>query len=204
MTIAGRGSQLDRRQHPIRVDAAEVEAIALDGFFARVTRGEEPARVARSGLQEFGLPFVADPAVPKHLSFFLRRHRAEAIAPEGHQPADRPARPDAILFNGGALTPEIVRSRIVEVIGSWFTDDPGPPFTPRVLTNVSLDLAVAQGAAYYGVVRRGGGIRIGGGTARSFYVGLETAAATNPGCASSHAMRRRVKRSRSPVMISTS
>ena len=48
---------------------------------------------------------------------------------------------------------------------------------PRVLTNVSLDLAVAQGAAYYGVVRRGGGIRIGGGTARSFYVGLETAAA---------------------------
>ena len=66
------------------------------------------------------------------------------------------------------------------MIGSWFADDPGPPFTPRVLTNISLDLAVAQGAAYYGVVRRGGGIRIGGGTARSFYVGLETAAASKP------------------------
>ena len=123
---------------------------------------------------------MADPAVSKHLSYFLRRHRAEAIAPEGHEPADRPARPDAILFNGGALTPESVRNRIVEVIGSWFTDDPGPPFTPRVLTNISLDLAVAQGAAYYGVVRRGGGIRIGGGTARSFYVGLETAADSQP------------------------
>ena len=131
-------------------------------------------------MQEFGLPFVADPAVPKHLSYFLRRHRAEAIGPEGHQPADRPARPDAILFNGGALTPEIVRRRIVEVISSWFADDPGPAFSPRVLTNLSLDLAVAQGAAYYGVVRRGGGIRIGGGTARSFYVGLETAAAEKP------------------------
>ena len=93
--------------------------------------------------------------------------------------SDRP-RPDAILFNGGALTPEIVRRRIVEVITSWFADLPGPAYAPRVLTNISLDLAVAQGAAYYGVVRRGEGIRIGGGTARSFYVGLETSAAERP------------------------
>ena len=49
-----------------------------------------------------------------------------------------------------------------------------------MLTNISLDLAVAQGAAYYGVVRRGGGIRIGGGTARSFYVGLESQDETRP------------------------
>ena len=74
---------------------------------------------------------MADPAVPKHLSQFLRRHRAEAIEPEGHQPDDRPARPDAILFNGGALTPESVRSRIVEVITSWFADDPGPSVCAR-------------------------------------------------------------------------
>src|SRR5262249_58073962 len=95
---------------------------------------------------------------------------AEAIEPAGHQPDDRPARPDAILFNGGALTPEIVRRRLVDVVSSWFEDDPGPAYSPRVLSNASLDLAVAQGAAYYGVVRRGGGIRIGGGTARAFYV----------------------------------
>jgi molecular chaperone DnaK (HSP70) len=180
VTIAGRGSKLIGGSIQSELTRAEVETIALDGFFARVTRAEDPQRTAKIGLQEFGLPFVADPAVSKHLSFFLRRHRAEAIAPEGHQPPDRPARPDAILFNGGALTPESVRNRIVQVIGSWFADDPGPPFTPRVLTNISLDLAVAQGAAYYGVVRRGGGIRIGGGTARSFYVGLETTAASKP------------------------
>ncbi len=131
-------------------------------------------------MQEFGLPFVADPAVLKHLGYFLRQHRTEAIEPEGHRPEDRPARPDAILFNGGALTPEVVRSRIVDVVTSWFEDDPGPISSPRVLTNPSLDLAVARGAAYYGVVRRGGGIRIGGGTARSFYVGLETKAADKP------------------------
>jgi hypothetical protein len=84
------------------------------------------------------------------------------------------------LFNGGALTPAIVRDRIVEVITSWFLDEQGQAYSPRVLTNISLDLAVAQGAAYYGVVRRGGGIRIGGGTARSFYVGIETVRSQQP------------------------
>ena len=180
VTIAGRGSRIIGGSIQSELTRDEVQAVALDGFFPRVARGEEPGRGARIGLQEFGLPFVSDPAVPKHMSAFLRRHRAEAIGQGGHQPEDRPARPDAILFNGGALTPESVRSRIVEVIASWFPDDPGPPYAPRVLTNVSLDLAVAQGAAYYGVVRRGGGIRIGGGTARSFYVGLETQQAAKP------------------------
>jgi hypothetical protein len=123
---------------------------------------------------------VADPAIPKHLSTFLRRHRAEAIGQGGAMPEDRPARPDAILFNGGALTPATVRDRLIEVVTSWFPDDPGPAYSPRVLSNASLDLAVAYGAAYYGVVRRGGGIRIGGGTARSFYVGFQSEKADRP------------------------
>jgi len=180
VTIAGRGSKLIGGSIQAELTRGEVESIALEGFFPRVGRGENPERGAKIGLREFGLPFVADPAVPKHLNHFLRRHRAEAIGLEDHQPEDRPARPDAILFNGGALTPESVRARIVEVITSWFVDDPGPAFSLRVLTNISLDLAVAQGAAYYGVVRRGGGIRIGGGTARSFYVGIETADSQKP------------------------
>jgi molecular chaperone DnaK (HSP70) len=180
VTIAGRGSRLIGGSIQSELTRQEVGEIALDGFFPRVPRSARPERGAKIGLQEFGLPFVSDPAVLKHLSQFLKRHRAEAINPEGHQVDDRPARPDAILFNGGALTPESVRNRIVEVITSWFADDPAPAYAPRVLTNVSLDLAVARGAAYYGVVRRGGGIRIGGGTARSFYVGLETARTEKP------------------------
>jgi hypothetical protein len=110
----------------------------------------------------------------------LRRHKAEAVGQGGFTPDDRPARPDAILFNGGALTPEVVRGRIVSVLSSWFEGDEGPAYRPRVLTNDSLDLAVAHGAAYYGVVRRGGGIRIGGGTARSFYVGLDASTSGRP------------------------
>jgi molecular chaperone DnaK (HSP70) len=174
VTIAGRGARIIGGSLQSVLTRDEVVAAVLDGFFPRVARGEEPARGAKLGLQEFGLPFVSDPAIPRHLSAFLRRHRAEAIGQGGTTPDDRPARPDAILFNGGALTPAIVRARIVEVVSSWFPDDPGPAYTPRVLTNASLDLAVAFGAAYYGVVRRGGGIRIGGGTARSYYVGFQS------------------------------
>jgi molecular chaperone DnaK (HSP70) len=180
VTIAGRGSRIIGGSLQSELTKAEVAEVVLDGFFPFVPRGEDPGRGSKVGLQEFGLPFVADPAIPKHLSSFLRRHKGEAILPEGFTSDDRPARPDAILFNGGALTPQIVRDRVVSVVSSWFADDEGPTYAPRVLTNVSLDLAVAHGAAYYGVVRRGGGIRIGGGTARSYYVGLDTSTSDRP------------------------
>jgi len=183
VTIPGRGSKVIGGALRSDLDRDEVRRVAVEGFFPFVERGAEPDRGGRVGLQEFGLPFVADPAIPKHLAAFLRRHRAEAILPEGHRPGseDRPARPDAILFNGGALTPAILRDRIVEVVTSWFAEEPSGDAPPRVLTNDSLDLAVAHGAAYYGVVRRGGGIRIGGGTARSFYIGLGAEAADGNG-----------------------
>jgi molecular chaperone DnaK (HSP70) len=176
VTIAGRGSRIIGGSVQSELTRGEVEDVVLGGFFPHVGRGEEPARGARAGLQEFGLPFVADAAIPRHLGAFLRRHRTDAIGQDQAEwfSADRPARPDAILFNGGALTPAIVRHRVVDVLSAWFAGDPGPAYAPRVLANASLDLAVAYGAAYYGVVRRGGGIRIGGGTARSFYVGFES------------------------------
>jgi molecular chaperone DnaK (HSP70) len=181
VTIAGRGSKLIGGAIQSELTRDDVHEVVLEGFFPRVGPGEEPERPARTGLQEFGLPFVADPAIPRHVAAFLRRHRTEAIGQD--QPAllapDRLARPDAILFNGGALTPAIVRERFVEVVTSWFTTADAP-YAPRVLSNASLDLAVAFGAAYYGVVRRGGGIRIGGGTARSFYVGFESESAERP------------------------
>ncbi len=173
VTIAGRGSKLIGGGLQSELTLAEVRDAVIDGFFPRVERGDEPSKTSKVGLQEFGLPYVADASITRHLAAFLRRHRAEAVGQGGHVDDHRPARPDAILFNGGALTPSIVRDRVVDVLASWFRDDPGPAYEPRVLTNPSLDLAVAVGAAYYGVVRRGGGIRIGGGTARSFYVGFQ-------------------------------
>jgi hypothetical protein len=44
-----------------------------------------------------------------------------------------------------------------------------------------LEYAVARGAAFYGWTKQHGGVRIRGGTARSYYVGIETAGLAIPG-----------------------
>jgi hypothetical protein len=80
--------------------------------------------------------------------------------------------PQAILFNGGVFQPAALRKRLIEVLHHWF-DRPYDSWKPLVLTNPSLDLAVAWGAAYYGWLRHTGGRRIGGGIARSYYVGVD-------------------------------
>ena len=41
--------------------------------------------------------------------------------------------------------------------------------------------AVARGAAYYGLARRGKGVRIRGGVPRTYYVGIESAMPSAPG-----------------------
>ena len=177
------GLEDHRRQHPVGADAGRGRVeVVLDGFFPRA----RPRRGARRGAQARA-PGVR-PAVRRRpgRSRGTWARSSAATAPRRSARArhelgdDRPARPDAILFNGGALTPAIVRDRVVEVVTVLVRGRPGPPYAPRVLANASLDLAVAYGAAYYGVVRRGGGIRIGGGTARSFYVGFEAGPADRP------------------------
>ncbi|HTM19891.1 MAG TPA: Hsp70 family protein, partial [Kofleriaceae bacterium] len=152
ITIAGRGSRLIGGTLKTEIARAELEETILGGFFPLVERDAQPQR-QRSGLQEFGLPYAADPAVPRHLAAFLARHPVERI--------------DAVLFNGGAMTPASLRRRILDQIAAW------PDGPPRELANQRPELAVAQGAAYYGLVRRGLATRIKGGTARSFYVGAE-------------------------------
>ena len=68
------------------------------------------------------------------------------------------------------FTPAAVRERLREVVSSWF---PGAP--PVALLDASeLDLAVARGAAWSALVRRGVGLRIGGGTPRAYYVGVSS------------------------------
>src|SRR5712664_1109292 len=95
-----------------------------------------------------------DPAVTRQLAGFLHAH-SEA------------GRPDAILLNGGVFNSPVIASRLLEVISKWWPEAAGI----RVLEHDSLELAVARGAAWYGLVRRGMGRRIGGGAAHSFYVG---------------------------------
>jgi molecular chaperone DnaK (HSP70) len=152
--IAGRGSKVVGGSLRIDLFRDEVVQLILDGFFPRVGFDDPPAR-GRVGLQELGLPYASDPAVPRNLSAFLRRHQA---------------RPDAVLFNGGAMKATMAQDRIVENLAEWFGQE------PIVLESQSLDLAVALGAAAYGLARLGKGLRIRGGTARAYYVGVESPA----------------------------
>src|SRR5207244_313182 len=83
------------------------------------------------------------------------------------------AAPQAVLFNGGVFQPAALRDRVVEVLQTWYAT-PAQPWRPLVLTNPSLDLAVAWGAAHYAWLRHTGGRRIGGGIARSYYIAVES------------------------------
>jgi hypothetical protein len=121
-------------------------------------------------LRELGLPYAQDPAVTRHLAAFLRAHAAAGFAALGIADPPRGAlpRPDAILLNGGVFNSPKIAERLVAVLSSWWPD--APPI--RLLQHDSLELAVARGAAYYGLARRGLGQRIGGGAAHAIYVGL--------------------------------
>ena len=88
--------------------------------------------------------------------------------------------PTAILFNGGVLKAPQIEQRILEVINSWLDDEACEP--ARLLEGANLDLAVARGAAYFGhITQSGRGMRIRGGTAQSYYVGVESNMPAIPG-----------------------
>jgi hypothetical protein len=67
----------------------------------------------------------------------------------------------------------------MQVLNAWLEDESGAP--ARRIQGADLDVAVARGAAYHGFVRGGRGVRIRGGTARSYYVGVESAMPAVPG-----------------------
>jgi molecular chaperone DnaK (HSP70) len=157
VTVPGSGSKLLAGTLQADVTREEVSKLVLDGFFPVVQIDEPLQAERRLGLKEWGLPYAADPAVPRHLSAFLRRHGRT-----GEQV------PNKILFNGGACRPAAIRQRLCHILETWR----GGPV--QELNNPESDLAVARGAAYYGYLKRSGGKRIGGGIARSYYLQLST------------------------------
>jgi molecular chaperone DnaK (HSP70) len=175
VNIAGGGSKLIGSSLRVELPRGEVERVLVDGFLPRVTLEDRPAP-RRSGFQEFGLPYASDAAITRYLVAFLTSHR-ELIRQEGIAGDHDPARPDLVLFNGGLFESPRLRQRLLEVLSSWFSTAE-KPWSPTVLENRRLDLAVARGAGYYGMVRRGRGVRIRGGLAHSYYLGVQTADAT--------------------------
>jgi hypothetical protein len=167
VTLVSRGARLIGGAQSYRLGKGEAEAILLDGFLPKTGADEVPSRARRAAFTELGLPYAADPAISRHVAAFLRRH-VQAAAETGVPVVDGLPRPDAVLLNGGVFNGPAVMARLAEVLAGWFSGERIP-----LLSHASLDLAVARGAAHYGLVRRGFGVKIAGGAARAYYVGVE-------------------------------
>ncbi len=165
ISILGRGSSLIGGTLRTDLHRTDVEQVIVDGFFPFCDADSRPAAGQRTGIQETGLPYESDPAVTQHLAQFLSRRE------------ERPSElPTAVLFNGGVMKAPLLRKRIVDVLSSWQHGA-----EPKVLEASNLDLAVARGAAYFGLARRGRGIRIRGGLNKSYYIGVAAAMPAVPG-----------------------
>ncbi len=162
------GSRLVGGGMQAQVSRDEAQRVLVDGFLPVVPLDERPTR-RQSGFQDFGLPYAADAGITRYLAAFLEAHRTTG----DETPADEhdPARPDVVLLNGGFFASPVLRERLLHVISSWF-GGPEQDWQPLVLDNERLDLAVARGAAYYGMVRRGEGVGITANLARSYYIGI--------------------------------
>lgn len=174
IVVASRGSALVGGSIRTELTRDEVARTLVDGFFPQVEAHERPATRARAALTQVGLPYAADAGVTRHLAAFLGRQGAAADASSGGM-----LRPTALLFNGGVLKAPVIRERLVSVIDGWLTAVGAPRI--RVLEGEDPDLAVARGAAYFGRVQQGQGIRVRGGTAQAYYVGVESPMPAVPG-----------------------
>jgi hypothetical protein len=173
ISVLGRGSKLIGGTVSADLPRRESASLLADGFFPECRLDARPKRHAMSGFREIGLPFEQDTAITRHLASFLHRHQEEAS----------PRMPTHLLLNGGVFKAEVLRTRLLDVLRGWSDEA-----TLEVLNDQlpeesggNLDHAVARGAAYYGWAKERGGVRIRGGTARSYYIGIETAGLAIPG-----------------------
>ena len=179
VVIPGRGTGLVGGTIKLKLERAEVERLLVDGFFPVVESTEMPARQRRAAVQEIGLPYAADPAITRHLARFLRQPAAIAEHGALRRSASGLAAPTHVLFNGGVFRAPALRGRLLDVLNQWLRAESMNDAV--VLEGDDLMHAVARGAAYYGLAREGRGVRIRGGIARTYYVGIETAMPAVPG-----------------------
>jgi molecular chaperone DnaK (HSP70) len=165
ISVLGRGSSLIGGTLRTELTRDVVEQVIEEGFFPFCEPESRPQTGPRTGIQETGLAYEADPAVTRHLAQFLSRQD------------DRPRElPTAVLFNGGVMKAPLLQRRVTEVLASWQSNA-----ELRVLESSNLDLAVATGAAYYGLARRGRGVRIRSGLNKAYYIGVAASLPAVPG-----------------------
>ncbi len=169
VSVLGRGRKVIGGTVSVDLDRQAAADLLADGFFPLCELSARPAKRRVSGFRELGLPFETDTAITHHLAGFLSDHG---------DPNSGPVQPTHVLFNGGVFKAESLRQRMFEVLQHWFAGRTPPK---GLEGNHDLDLAVARGAARYGLAKHSGGVRIRGGAARAYYVGIETAGLAIPG-----------------------
>jgi molecular chaperone DnaK (HSP70) len=183
IVVASRGSSLMSGNLRTELTREEVTNVLVEGFFPKVAITDRPANQARGGLRASGLPYAQDAAISRHLAAFLaKQQNATDELKDVNLPEHATfLHPSAVLFNGGVLKANQLADRLMEVLNSWLIAEQAPEAS--LLAGADLDLAVARGAAYYGLVRKGKGVRIKGGTAAAYYVGIESSMPAVPGLA---------------------
>lgn len=186
IAVPSRGSSLFAGTVSTTLDRATLEATLIDGFFALTPIDALPEETGGAALQEFGLPYASDAVISKHLARFLTRSLANArgsqtlralVAASGTDLDGAYLKPTVALFNGGVFKARAMRERALALLASW-----NGGYAPRELAGFQPDLAVSKGAAIYARNRvTGKGIRIRAGTARSYYIGLESSRPAVPG-----------------------
>lgn len=153
--LQGAGSSVIKGSLSAQLQRDEIAHLLLEGFFGQYALDEALQLRRSSGFRTMGLPYEEEPSITKHLAAFLKRSQFNKA-------------PDYVLFNGGAMKPALFQQAIVQSLEKWH-----PGCRTKILESISLDLAVARGAAYYGKVRRGLGVRIGGGIPKTYYLGID-------------------------------
>lgn len=174
LTIAGRGRKLVGATLKVDLSREELVQAILDSFFPLVAASEQSPREKRAGLQQLGLPYAQDGRVTAQLAKFLSM-RGEAASGSTEQFV----LPTALLFNGGTMRSGKLRERLVEQVARW-CQELGHE-APKVLEGADYDYAVSRGAVYYGLARKGQGVRIKAGASRSYFIGIEEAQPAIPG-----------------------
>jgi len=154
VAVASRGASLVGQVKQTRVSQDDLREVVEQGFFPEVGPSEPPRR-PRAGLMGAGLPYETDPAITRHVSAFLDRHLGE----------DRTV--DALLLNGGVFSSRQLVERLLSALKARLSPE------LLVLPQPAPHLAVALGAAVYGLSLQGRGISIGGGSAHGYYVAVD-------------------------------
>jgi molecular chaperone DnaK (HSP70) len=153
ITLLGSGSKLIGSSRSIAVNRSQLHQIALDGFFP-FTELDALPNTKRGAIVEFGLPYVSEPAVSKHIAQFLAQHQLET------------GFPSAVLFNGGLFNSPLVVNQVQQLLSRWAGQE------IDVLDNPHPDHSVAHGAVGFMQAKQGKLTKIRSGASRSFYLHL--------------------------------